>query len=160
MLSLLLYVFNPSILANGALMTSDTASALFFLAATWAWWRMLQRFTLARVLASAFLMAGLFLSKMSAPLIVPVVFTLTVIRLIHGRAASHPRIGSGELRRRRDQLLAITVAAVCHAIIVLTVIWGFHGFRYSAFSPAMPEGTWDEAPWEALLNKPAPSRRV
>ena len=35
MLSLLLYVFNPSILANGALMTSDTTSALFFFAATW-----------------------------------------------------------------------------------------------------------------------------
>ena len=46
MFSLLLYVFNPSILANGALMTSDTASALFFFAATWAWWGMLQRFTL------------------------------------------------------------------------------------------------------------------
>ena len=39
MLSLLLYVLSPAILANGALMTSDTAAALFFLAATLGWWR-------------------------------------------------------------------------------------------------------------------------
>lgn len=157
MLSLLLYVFNPSILANGALMTSDTASALFFFAATWAWWRMLQRFTLARVLASAFVMAGLFVSKMSAPLIVPVVFVLTVIRLIHAAPLPTRGFGLGELRRRREQLLAFAGGAACHAAIVLIVIWGFHGFRYSAFSPAMPEGTWAEAPWETVLNKPAPS---
>lgn len=156
MLSLLLYVFNPSILANGALMTSDTASALFFFAATWAWWRMLQRFTVARVVVSALLMAGLFVSKMSAPLIVPVVFTLTVIRLLHATPLPMRGFGRAELQRRSAQLLAFALAAVCHAVIVVTVIWGFHGFRYSAFSPALPEGTWDEAPWEALLNKPAP----
>jgi len=157
MLSLLLYVFNPSILANGALMTSDTASALFFFAATWAWWRMLQRFTLARVLASAFLMAGLFVSKMSAPLIVPVVFLLTVIRLIHAAPLPTRGFGLGELRWRREQLLAFSGGVACHAGIVLIVIWGLHGFRYSAFSPAMPEGTWAENPWETVLNKPAPS---
>jgi len=36
---LLLYVLSPAILANGALATSDTAAALFFLVATLAWWR-------------------------------------------------------------------------------------------------------------------------
>src|ERR1700686_1748610 len=111
MLSLLLYVFNPSILANGALMTSDTASALFFFAATWAWWRMLQRFTVARVLASAFVMAGLFGAKMSAPLIVPVVFPLTVVRLIHAVPLPMRGLGLAELRRRPEQLLAFVAAA-------------------------------------------------
>jgi hypothetical protein len=156
MLSLLLYVFNPSILANGALMTSDAASALFFFAATWAWWRMLQRFTLGRVLASAFVMAGLFVSKMSAPLIVPVVFLLTIIRLFHAAPLSTRGFGRGELRGRGGQLLAFASAAACHAAIGLIVIWGFHGFRYSAFSPAMPEGTWAENPWERVLSKPPP----
>jgi hypothetical protein len=156
MLSLLLFVFNPSILANGALMTSDTASALFFFAATWAWWRMLHEFTIARVLASAFVMAGLFVSKMSAPLIVAVALALTVLRLIHGTPLPTRGFGLAELRRRREQLLLFAGAAAFHAVIVLTVIWGFHGFRFSAFSSAMPEGTWAEATWETLLNKPAP----
>lgn len=156
MLSLLLYVFNPSILANGALMTSDTASALFFFAATWAWWRMLQRLTLARALVSALFMAGLFVSKMSAPLILPVVFVLTVIRLMHAAPLPTRGFGLGELRRRRPQLFALAGVAIGHAAVVLIVIWGVHGFRYSAFSPAMPEGGWAENPWETVLNKPAP----
>ena len=133
MLSLLLYVFNPSIIANGALMTSDTASALFFFAATWAWWRMLQRLTLGRVLTSAFLMGGLFVSKMSAPLIVPVVFTLTVIRLIRARPLPMQGFGRAEVRGRRHQVLVFALAAACHAVIVLSVIWGFHGFRLLGF---------------------------
>lgn len=157
MLSLLLYVFNPSILANGALMTSDTASALFFFAATWAWWRMLQRFSVARILLSSFAVAGLFVSKMSAPLIFAVVLLLTIVRLTRGTPLPAKVFGLRELRQRPVQLLAFFVAAVCHAAITLTVIWGFNGFRYSAFSPAMPEGTWDEAPWETVLNKPAPA---
>ena len=117
---------------------------------------MLQRFTLARVLVSAFVMGGLFVSKMSAPLIVPMAFLLTVIRLLHAVPLPTRGFGLGELRRRRDQLLAFAGGAACHAVIVLIVIWGFHGFRYSAFSPAMPEGRWAENPWETLLNKPAP----
>ena len=76
MLSLILYVFDPSILANGALMTSDTAAALFFVAATWALWRMFQRITWPRVLIGGFAVAALLLSKMSGPLIVPVALLL------------------------------------------------------------------------------------
>ncbi|MFZ1218704.1 MAG: glycosyltransferase family 39 protein [Chthoniobacterales bacterium] len=157
MLSLLLYVFNPSILANGALMTSDTASALFFFAATWAWWRMLQRFTVARVLVSAVVMGGLFVSKMSAPLIVPVIFTLSVIRLIRVRPLPTRGLGLAELRGRRGQILAFAAAAACHGVIVLGVVWCFHGFRYSAFSPDLPASTWIEAPWEEVLNKRPPA---
>jgi hypothetical protein len=39
---------------------------------------------------------------------------------------------------------------------VVVLIWGFHGFRYVAFSPAMPDGAWNEATWETLLDKPTP----
>jgi hypothetical protein len=82
MLSLLLFGLSPTILANGALMTSDTASALFFLASTGSLWLMLHRLPVGRVLLSAVVMGGLFVSKMSAPLIVPVALTLLAARLI------------------------------------------------------------------------------
>ena len=155
-LSLLLYVLNPSILANGGLMTSDTASALFFFAATWAWWRMLQRLTIGRVLVSALAMAGLFVSKMSAPLILPIAFVLTAARLIHGAPLPARGFGFSQLRSRAAQLSALAGAGLVHALVVLVVIWGFHGFRYTAFSAALPEGTWAEASWDTLLNKPTP----
>jgi hypothetical protein len=156
MLSLLLYVLNPTILANGALMTSDTAAALFFLAATWTWWRMLQRLTLSRIMLSAFAMAGLFVSKMSAVLIVPIVLMLTTVRLVDGRPLPIQGIRLPELRSRGVQFLAFTSVGIAHLMVVLVVVWTLYGFRYSAFSPAMPNGSWTDETWEALLDKPAP----
>ena len=85
MLSLLLFVLNPTVLANGALMTSDTAAALFLAASAWAIWTALERLTLGRVLLSALIMGALFLTKMSALLIVPVALLLVGARLADGR---------------------------------------------------------------------------
>jgi hypothetical protein len=156
MLSLLLYVLNPSILANGALMTSDTAAALFFFAATWSWWRLLQRVTVGRILISALAMGALFLSKTSALLILPIALILAMARVWIGRALPIHVFGLGEVRRRGMQFLAFAIAGVVHVAVVLVLIWGFHGFRYTAFSPAMPDGAWNEATWETLLDKPTP----
>jgi hypothetical protein len=156
-LSLLLYALNPSVLANGALMTSDAAGALFFFAATWAWWRVLQRLTAARVVLSGLAMGGLFLSKMSAPLIVPVALILVVARLIHGAPLPIQGLGLAELRHRGAQLVAFAVVAVAHVAIVLIMIWGFHGFRYAASAPALPHGAWVDDPWELVLDKPVPN---
>lgn len=156
-LSLLLYVLNPTVLANGALMTSDTAGALFFFAAILTCWRMLQRLTVARVVLSALAMGGLFLSKMSGPLIVPVALILVVARLIHEAPLPIRGLGLPELRHRGAQLAAFAVAAVVHVAIVLMMIWGFHGFRYAACAPALPRGAWVDDPWELVLDKPVPS---
>ena len=155
-LSLILYVFNPSILANGALMTSDTAAALFFLLATWAWWRVLQRPAIGRLVASGLAVGGLFVSKMSAPLIVPIALGLAAIRLLDPAPLSLPGFKVRELRSTGAKLLALIVATAIHVIIVLAVIWGFYGFRYSAFSPKLPQGTWTGETWETVLGTPSP----
>lgn len=156
MLSLLLYALNPSILANGGLMTSDTAAALFFLAATWSWWRMLQRLTPARVVISGLATSALFLSKTSALLILPIVAILALARLWIGKPLPARGFGLREVRGRGMQLLVFAVAGLVHLALVLVLIWSFHGFRYAAFSPAMANGSWNEATWETLLDKPPP----
>ena len=155
MISLLLYVLDPSILANGALTTSDMACALFFFAATWSWWRVLQQIAIARVIINALAVAALFLSKMSAVLIVPIGLILLVARLIDGRSLPVRALSKCELRSRGAQFFAFLGSAIASGVLVLAIIWGFYGFRYAAFSPAMAEGSWDD-PWESLLDKPAP----
>lgn len=156
MFSLILYVLSPSILANGALMTSDTAAALFFLAASWSFWRALQKLTFARVVVSGLVMGGLFVSKMSAPLIIPIAFVLIAAKLLNkgpllwgGRAVT-------ELRSLCGKIVASAVVAIAHAVIVVMVIWGFYGFRYSAFSSNLPSGTWTGETWNEVLEKPSP----
>jgi 4-amino-4-deoxy-L-arabinose transferase-like glycosyltransferase len=156
MISLLLYVLSPSILANGALMTTDMAVTLLFLAATWAWWKMLHRLTVGRLIVSGLTMGALFISKMSAVLIVPIALTLLVARLINNAPLPVAFFGLKDLRSRASRALAFIVAIIAHTIILLIVIWASYGFRYSAFSPQMPEGRWTSETWEKVLGKPVP----
>lgn len=140
-LALILFVFSPTILANGALMTSDTASSLFFLASVMCLWRALQRLSPGRLVLSGIVMGGLAVSKMSAVLIVPIALILALARVIDGRPLP---VGSGnpprQLIGRARQTLAIVAAAALHVVIVVAVIWASYGFRYSAFSMASPAG--------------------
>ncbi|HEX4639847.1 MAG TPA: hypothetical protein VH252_00585, partial [Chthoniobacterales bacterium] len=120
------------------------------------WWRMLQRLTLARVLISALAMGALFLSKTSGALLLPIAIVLTVARLWNGRPLPVRWFGLREVRPRGTQFLAFAIAGAIHLAALFGLIWSFHGFRYTAFSPAMSDGAWNEATWETLLNKPTP----
>jgi 4-amino-4-deoxy-L-arabinose transferase-like glycosyltransferase len=150
MISLLLFAFDPTLLANGRLGTSDMAATLFFILSAWTLWRVLDRLTPLRLAASCLAMAGLFLAKMSGVLAVPIALILVVVRLARG--------GSWEMRisgkvlpvvgRLRQALAACALAAV-HAAAVFAIIWAAYGFRYSVFNPAdsaearLPD-TWEE----------------
>lgn len=156
MVALLLFVTSPTILANGALMASDATAALFFLAATFAAWSTVHRITVANVLGSSLLMGGLFLSKMSAVLIIPISLILVVAHLATGRALW---LGFGlgrSLPRRWQRALALAGAAAAHALLVPLVVWAAYGFRYSAFVPdAGPDADF-RVPWHFVLGKPNP----
>jgi hypothetical protein len=153
MLSLLVCVLNPTLLANGPLMTSDTAAALFFLAATGAWWWLLQRLTPLRLAASALVMGGLFVSKMSAPLIILVALVLTIARLVRREplpvGGKNPRLLSG----RRQQAAALGVAVLVHAAVVYATVWGFYGFRFSMFAPGLPGAERGRELWAEMVGR-------
>jgi len=157
LLSLLLFVLNPGVLANGALTTSDVAVSFFFFAATGCLWALLQRATAGRLLLSAAAVAGLFVCKMSAPLIVPVALVLAGARLAGGRplpvqAGRWNAVVAG----RRRQALILAGAAAVHALAIWGAIWGCYGFRYSMFAPRDAGRSRLTVPWETLLEKPDP----
>jgi hypothetical protein len=156
MISLVLYVFNPSILANGALMTSDTAATLFFVAGLWAWWRSLQQVTLGRVLVSGLTIGALLVSKMSGVLIIPMALILLAARISHGAPLPVRSLGLGELRSRWRQVGTLAVVILANSVLALITVWAFYGFRYSAFSPGMPDGRWAGETWEEVLGKTLP----
>ncbi len=137
--ALLTFILSPSVLAHGPLATSDLASALMFISALGCFWTTLHRAGRLRLAGSALVMGLLFVTKMSAFLMVPVAIALTLIRIAGGR----PFIWSGreqhliEDRRRLVARCGWILAA--HALGILLVIWTFYGFRYSAFRDAIPE---------------------
>ncbi len=135
--SLLLFAFSPTLLAHGALVTSDMAAALFFTAAVGALWAALHRLTSWTLLGSAALVAGVFLSKFSAPVIVPIAVVMAAVRLAGGKPLA---IAWGnrtiEWTGRVRHLVAFVGVAAVHVLVVWTLIWASYGFRYTAFAAA------------------------
>jgi len=133
LVALFVFVFSPSILAHAPLATSDFAVALMFTLALGAFWLVLHRASAFRVLGSALAMGLLFVTKMSAPLMVPVALIIAAIRIMRGR----PLIWAARQRRvvtKRQHLLGASVAILAaHAIGVVIVIWASYGFRYTTF---------------------------
>jgi Dolichyl-phosphate-mannose-protein mannosyltransferase len=155
MISLLLYVLNPGFLANGALMTSDTAAALFFTAATWAWWQLLRRVTSARLVLSGALAGALLASKMSAILLAPVLLILAVARILEPAPlpmlwAERETMAASRARR------AWVIGALCvgQVLLATVVLWSFYGFRFAVF-PSPAAGDHLQFDWNYVFASPA-----
>lgn len=150
MLALLLYALNPTILANGGLMTSDTPAAFGFLIALGSIWATLHRISVARVIAGVFAIGVLFLVKMSAPLILPIAALLTLARIIDGRPLPVGR--DRLLAKRGQQLAAFALVALVQTAGIVAMVWAFYGFRYSAFPPDSTIAPRFDRPWEWVFD--------
>jgi hypothetical protein len=160
--SLSVFVFSPTMLAHGALATSDVIGAAFFTAATWALWTALHRVTVWTLLASTIAISGVFLSKLSAPALVPIALAMLVVRLAVGRplkAAWHHR--EFEIRRRRTQAPILLGLTLTHVAVALCLIWASYGFRYSAFGNHQSGADDFIDPWaELVTDRSLPTRLV
>jgi hypothetical protein len=156
MISLLLYVFSPTVLANGALMTSDMAVALFFFAALASLSALGQCLTIGRVLGSGLLLGALAVSKMSAVLIVPVALLLAIIRVADGRPLRLEIGRPWEITRRAWQTIALALVALAQIAVVVAVVWAAYGFRYAAFSNSDKTPGRFTLPWAYVLSQPIP----
>ncbi len=157
LLSLTLYAFSPTMLANGFLTTSDLFAALFFTAAIGAVWTLLHRVSLLTVACGCCALAGLSLSKFSGVLVVPMALLLLGIRL------GNPEPLPVRLRRPHEisgvwrQLAVFAVVAVVQILVVVTIIWASYGFRYSASTSDPQTDPW---PARSELTTPLQSNAV
>ena len=138
LLSLTLCVFSTALLANGALMTSDLAASLCFLGALGCLWRLLHRVTIFTILCSCLAMGALFVSKMSALLIVPMGLCLLVIRLLNRRPLEVAFVRAGQVGGLVRQAVIYLGMVVLHIAAIYVIIWAFYGFRYAELNNAPP----------------------
>lgn len=151
--SLGLYVCSPLVLANGALMTSDMPAALFFLLSLWRFDAMLRELSWPRVAASAAATGGLMLAKMSAPIVLPILFAMAAWRVCDGHALRTTAGKSFTVALAKCRALALP--ALAHGVIIVAMVWGSYSFRYEPSAPGQPTGQLG-APWEWALGLPDP----
>src|SRR5438132_493956 len=153
LISELLAVFDPNLLAHSALVTADVTAALLFAAATWSYFRLLDAINLRWFLITALSWSGLFLAKMSAPAILFVAAILAAVRILSGK----PLVCLGRTQRQvtglwRKLILVSGLTGALLAVVVLA-IWASFSFRFSPFSQnTSAHDAWNEG-WEACLSE-------
>jgi hypothetical protein len=156
LLAATLFAFCPTMLANGALVTSDMTATCMFLAAVTAFWAMAARLSPARVLLFGAALGLLCVAKFSAPLIAPMCAILWLVRLsgpVTLEAAwPFPCAISGRMRIAWS-LVAATLAACALAV---AVIWASYGFRYAMFRQFEPHRIRSLVGWDVLEDQGGP----
>jgi 4-amino-4-deoxy-L-arabinose transferase-like glycosyltransferase len=128
LLALLLCVFEPNLLAHGALVTTDMAATLTIFVAIYALYRYVKKPTTGRMLVLGLALGMAAVAKFSAAVLLPIMLVCLLAETLRERlqqAASpeHPPLATF-LRRSLGCLVAVLIA--------WAVIWGCYGFRYVA----------------------------
>jgi hypothetical protein len=131
-LSLALFVLCPTLLSHGALITADAAAALFFLLGAGALWRLLHHVSPVWIALSCLAAGALFISKLSAVLLLPMALLMATVRIIFG-----PPLIVSFARRRREivsrprQAAIIATLALIHVLMIWLIVWTAYDFRHA-----------------------------
>ncbi len=152
-LTLLLWAFSPVFLAHGFIATSDASAAFLFPASAGSLWAVLHRLTGLRLLACCAAMAGLFMSKYSAPIIIPIGLVLATIRLASNEPWRIHCIGQRILQARWQRFLAMLGLVILLVTTTGCSIWVGYAERYAMFNRSLSEDgiIEDKDSWETFL---------
>lgn len=121
--ALALFVFDPNFLAHGAFVTTDVGLSCFLFAAVYAFYRYVKRPSWGRLLLVGIATGLAFATKHTGFLAAPSLVALALVEWWRTRkGADGARLSFGRA------LGALVVTAV----ISLTILWGFYGFRYAS----------------------------
>ncbi|MDE2183331.1 MAG: glycosyltransferase family 39 protein [Alphaproteobacteria bacterium] len=123
LIALMLFVFEPNLLAHGAMVTVDMAVTCCFFATVYAFYRWCKHPSVLRLVICG-VAAGLTLAcKDSGLFVLPVLFVLALVEMLAG--PERRQGGAMPWLRMAGALAAIGLTAYA-------VLWTFYGFRYHA----------------------------
>jgi hypothetical protein len=123
LLALALYALDPGIVANAALATNDLGVAAMLFAATWAWWKWLERPSRWRLLAAGLAAGAACASKSSGLIVGPVSLVLALLN----RPA-----GGWDIAIVRRRLVGL----IANGVICCLAIWAIYAFTTANGVPA------------------------
>ena len=156
LLAAALFAFCPTMLANGALVTSDMTATCMFLAAVTAFWAMAHRLRLSTILLFGLVLGLLCVSKFSAPLIAPMCAILWVVRISGSTTLEAGWPSAGPIVGRARVALALVAATLAACALAILVIWASYGFRYAMFNHFEPHRIRSLVGWDVLEDQGGP----
>jgi hypothetical protein len=118
LLALFLFAFEPTVLAHGALVTTDMGVATFVFGAVYALYRYVKRPGIGRLAVFAVALGLAMVAKLSGVIVLPILVVCVAVEFLTHREGRRAGSMAGEL--------AIAV------IVSYGILWGFYGFQYAA----------------------------
>ena len=125
LIALALVVFDPNVLANSALVTTDIGVSLFFVASVLTFYRYAVNPGWPRLVLAGVITGLLLATKHSGLIIAPMLISIVLYELY-----------AAERNQRAATLRRLVTALIVICAISVTVLWSFYRFRYAA----RPEG--------------------
>jgi len=148
-IALTLLVFEPNLLAHGAVVTTDVGLSCFMFGTVYAFYRYVKAPSVARLIIVG-VAAGLALAaKHTGLLVFPMLMLLALCELVRNRE------GKGAVAKAARPTARLAVALIITGFIAVAVLWAFYGFRYSArpsgleMNPSLADYTHQLKPREA-----------
>ena len=127
LVALALFVFEPNMLAHGAVIATDMGMSCFLLATVYAFYRYVKKPSAVRLLLTGLALGLAMATKHSAILIPPILLLLGLCELVRRRPAEGT---SGAEEGRGRQALRLAVALVVVGMVASVVLWASYGFRF------------------------------
>jgi 4-amino-4-deoxy-L-arabinose transferase-like glycosyltransferase len=131
LLALGLFVFEPVVLANGALITTDMPLTCLFFASVYAFYRLLKKPSAVRLALCGVAVGLTMIVKHSGALILPTLLLLAVADYVL-RWFSSADIAEGEKPGRRLDVGQLAGSLAIIGLVASGIIWTIYGFRYAA----------------------------
>lgn len=127
LLALLLLAFEPTLLAHGALVTTDTGVSALMLASVYAFYRYARQKTPARLAIAGVVTGFTLVAKHSGVLVLPILLVLTIFEAWRG-GSDENRTETSSARSWLSYLRALAIIVT----IAVGVLWTFYGWRFAA----------------------------
>jgi len=138
-IALVLYCFDPNILAHSSIIHTDIPFTLCFFAGSYFYWRAAQRLTWNNLFGTSLCFALSAVVKFSFLVILPVWILLGILQVFSARP-HQSEITSPELTYKPGQKMALQSVILGSALIAAYLsIWAAYGFRFDAFGGAIDQ---------------------
>jgi Dolichyl-phosphate-mannose-protein mannosyltransferase len=132
--ALMLYSFDPNIIAHSSIVHTDVPFALCFFAGTYFFWRTWKQFTWANLLCTALFFALSVITKFSFFVILPIWAILGTIRAFSSEPQQSQVTSPSVVDRPWSKLVLLAIVLATSVIIAYVGIWSAYGFRFDAVS--------------------------
>ncbi len=124
-IALCLFVFDPNLLAHGAVVGTDMALSCFLFASIYAFYRYVKSPSISRLLVVGVASGLVLASKHTGILVFPILLLLSIGEVLRGDTSAE-KVPTGK------HIARLALALVVVSAIAVTVLWAFYGFRYEA----------------------------